>query len=219
MSKFRNALLLCASVLVAGTACAENKSLGLGRPALPEEIKAWDTAVRPDGKNLPIGKGTVKQGDDIFQANCAVCHGEFGQGVGRWPELAGGQGSLTSDRPLKTIGSYWPHVSTVFDYINRAMPFGNNHTLTTDQVYAVTAYILSLNDVIKDDNFELNEKNLATIKLPNEGGFREDDRETAEKHFWGSEPCMKDCKTDVKITSRAAVLDVTPENKNGPKVE
>ena len=218
MSKFRNALLVC-SLLVAGPVLAENKGLGLGRPALPQEIAAWDTAVRPDGKGLPVGKGTVKAGDEIFQTNCATCHGEFGQGVGRWPVLAGGQGSLTSDRPEKTVGSYWPHVSTVFDYINRAMPFGGAHTLGTDEVYAVTAYLLYLNDVVKDEDFELNNKNLASIKLPNEAGFREDDRETAEKDFWGKEPCMKDCKAAVKITGRAAVLDVTPDNKNAPKVE
>src|SRR4051812_32134132 len=103
--------------------------LGLGRPALPEEIKAWDTDVRPDGLGLPVGRGTVKQGDAIFQAQCAGCHGEFGQGFGRWPALAGGEGTLKADRPDKTIGSFWPDLSTVFDYIKRAMPFGNAQSL------------------------------------------------------------------------------------------
>src|SRR5689334_20321812 len=81
--------------------------LGLGRPALPEEIAAWDTDVRADGKGLPPGKGTVKRGDELFQAQCAACHGEFGEGVGRWPVLAGGFETLKADRPDKTVGSFW----------------------------------------------------------------------------------------------------------------
>lgn len=91
---------------VASAAVPPQQKLGLGREALPEEIKAWDIDVRPDGHGLPPGKGTVRQGDEIFQTQCASCHGEFGQGNGRWPVLAGGQGSLTSDRPEKTIGSF-----------------------------------------------------------------------------------------------------------------
>ena len=217
MLRFRKGLLALGLVALAAPAIAGG--LGLGRPALPEEIKAWDTAVRPDGKGLPPGKGNAKQGDEIFQTNCAVCHGEFGQGAGRWPVLAGGQGSLTADRPEKTIGSFWPHLSTVFDYVNRAMPFGSAHTLQPDEVYAVTAYLLYLNDVVKDEEFELSRENFASIKMPNEGGFREDDREIAEKHFWNPAPCMKDCKADVKITGRAMVLDVTPDSKTAPKVE
>src|SRR5436190_57921 len=114
--------------------------LGLGRPALPEEIAAWDTDVRADGKGLPPGKGTVKQGDELFQAQCAACHGEFGEGVGRWPALAGGFGTLKADRPDKTVGSFWPDLSTVFDYIKRAMPYGNARSLSDDDVYALTAY-------------------------------------------------------------------------------
>jgi cytochrome c len=106
-----------------------SSKLGLGRPALPDEIKAWDTDVRPDGKGLPPGKGTVKQGDVIFQAQCASCHGEFGEGAGRWPVLAGGAGTLKADRPDKTIGSFWPDLSTAFDYIKRAMPYGNARSL------------------------------------------------------------------------------------------
>jgi cytochrome c len=193
--------------------------LGLGRAATPEEITAWDTDVRPDGKGLPVGKGTVKQGDDLFQEKCASCHGEFGQGVGRWPVLAGGAGTLKADRPDKTVGSFWPDLSTVFDYIKRAMPYGNAQSLTNDEVYALTAYILSMNDVVKDDNFELNEKNFTTIKMPNAAAFFEDDRETSEKQFWNSNPCMKDCRPTPKVTGRAMAIDVTPDGKSGPKVE
>jgi cytochrome c len=193
--------------------------LGLGRVALPEEIAAWDTDVRPDGKGLPVGKGTVKQGDAIFQAQCASCHGEFGQGVGRWPVLAGGDGTLKADRPDKTVGSFWPDLSTVFDYIKRAMPFGNAQSLTNDEVYALTAYILSMNDIIKDENFELNEKNFTSIRMPNAAAFYDDDREIAEKAFWNREPCMKDCRPAPKVVGRAISVDVTPDGKSGPKVD
>jgi S-disulfanyl-L-cysteine oxidoreductase SoxD len=193
--------------------------LGLGRPALPAEIAAWDTDVRPDGKGLPAGKGTAKQGDELFQAQCAACHGEFGEGVGRWPPVAGGLGSLKADRPDKTVGSFWPDISTVFDYIKRAMPYGNARSLSDDDVYALTAYLLSMNDVIKDPNFELNEKNFTSIKLPNATGFYDDDRETREKHFWTKEPCMKNCRSAPKVTGRATSLDVTPDTKATPKVD
>jgi cytochrome c len=212
--------VLTATLLIAFplTSVAAGK-LGLGRQATPEEIKAWDIGVRPDGQGLPPGKGTVKQGEQIFQAQCATCHGEFGEGTGRWPVLAGGHGSLTHDRPDKTVGSFWPEASTVFDYIKRAMPFGNAQSLTDDEIYALTAYVLYLNDVIKDTGFELSQSNFGSIKMPNKDGFYDDDREVAEKHFWNRTPCMKNCKTDVKVLNRAQVLDVTPDSKAAPKVD
>jgi cytochrome c len=200
-------------------AAKSSGKLGLGRPALPEEVKAWDTDVRPDGKGLPAGKGTVKQGDELFQERCASCHGEFGQGAGRYPAIAGGIGTLKADRPDKTVGSFWPDASTVFDYIKRAMPFGNAQSLTDDETYALTAYILNMNDVIKDENFELNEKNLASVKMPNAAAFYGDDRETAEKQFWKKDPCMKDCRAAPKVIGRAVSVDVTPDSKAGPKVD
>lgn len=204
----------------ATTAAAKPEpKLGLGRPALPDEVQAWDIDVRPDGAGLPPGRGSVKQGDELFQAQCAACHGEFGQGNGRWPVLAGGQGTLKADRPDKTVGSFWPDVSTVFDYIRRAMPFGNAQSLSPDELYALTAYVLYLNDVLKDENFELSDKNFTSIKLPNAAGFYDDDREVAERSFWGREPCMKNCKSEVKITGRAAILDVTPDSNTAPKVD
>jgi mono/diheme cytochrome c family protein len=200
-------------------ASATSGKLGLGRPALPEEIKAWDTDVRPDGKGLPVGKGTAKIGDAIFQEKCASCHGEFGQGVGRYPVIAGGIGTLKADRPDKTVGSFWPDASTLFDYIRRAMPFGNAQSLTDDEAYALTAYVLSMSDIIKDENFELNEKTFTSIKMPNASGFYEDDRDTAEKSFWKNEPCMKNCRTAPEVTGRAMSVDVTPDSKAGPKVD
>lgn len=193
--------------------------LGLGRVALPEEVKAWDTDVRPDGQGLPVGKGTAKQGDEIFQAQCAACHGEFGEGVGRWPVLAGGAGTLKADRPDKTVGSFWPDLSTVYDYIKRAMPYGNARSLSNDEVYALTAYLLSMNDIIKDDNFELNDTNFTSIKMPNAAAFYDDDRETAEKQFWKKAPCMTNCSPAPKVIGRAIAVDVTPDGKSGPKVD
>lgn len=189
----------------------------IGRAPTPEEIRGWDIDVRPDGQGLPEGKGTVTQGEKLFTDNCSVCHGEFGEGNGRWPVLAGGKGSLTSDNPVKTVGSYWPYASTVFDYVRHAMPYGNAESFSVDEYYALVAYLLYLNDVITDQNFELDNKNLASIKMPNEQGFIMDDRTTAEKSFWQKEPCMKDCLGPVKITARAAVIDVTPEDSKDGK--
>lgn len=196
------------------------KRYGVGRPATKEELAGWDIDVRPDGQGLPRGKGTVKQGEAVYMAQCAACHGEFGESAGRWPVIAGGAGTLKSHDPVKTVGSYWPYASTLMDYIRRAMPYGNAQSLTNDELYAVTAYILNLNDVIKDENFELNENNFASVKMPNQPNFYDDDRETSEKHFWTREPCMKACAPEPpKITGRARVLDVTPEAGKGPKVD
>lgn len=183
----------------------------LGRQATQQEIAAWDIDVRPDGQGLPKGKGTVKQGETIYAERCASCHGDFGEGTGRWPVLAGGKDSLKSDRPEKTIGSYWPYLSTVWDYVHRAMPFGDAQSLTDDQVYAVVAYLLFLNDVVTDEKFELSDKNFTSVRLPNEANFVEDDR-AKEPFAKPSEPCMKNCKPGTaKIIMRARILDVTPK--------
>jgi cytochrome c len=220
MSRFPDTLLaVLVAVFVLGTSPAGAAGLGVGRTPLPAEIAAWDIDVRPDGKGLPKGRGTVREGEVIYQERCATCHGEFGEGAGRWPELAGGAGSLTAERPLKTVGSYFAHVSTVFDFVRRAMPFGNAQSLTPDETFAVVAYVLSLNDVVTDEAFELNERNLATLHLPNENGFYDDDRLVAERSFWTTPACMTDCKTEVHITGHAAVLDVTPDAKAAPKLE
>ena len=169
------------------------KRLGIGREAKAEEIAGWDIDIRPDGQGLPPGKGTVKQGEPLYMERCAACHGEFGESAGRWPILMGGAGTLASNDPVKSIGSYWPYASTVIDYIRRSMPFGNAQSLTNDELYAITAYVLYLNDVIKDENFELNEKNFTSIKLPNQPNFIDDDREVTEKEFWRKTPCMANC--------------------------
>lgn len=212
-----------AAVLIAAAVCggdaAHAEKLGLGREATAAEIQGWDISVRPDGRGLPPGKGTPKQGEDIFIAQCATCHGEFGEGKDRWPPLVGGHGTLKHDRPDKTIGSFWQSASTVFDYIRRAMPFGNAQSLSADEIYALTAYLLHVNDVIKDPNFELNQKTFTTIKMPNADAFYDDDRETTEKHFWNRQPCMSNCTAGAKILNRARAVDVTPDSKSGPKVD
>ena len=184
---------------------------GLGRPALPEEVAAWDLDVSPDGTGLPPGSGDALTGEPLFEENCAVCHGSFAEGVDNWPELAGGEGTLADDDPVKTVGSYWPYVSTVWDYVHRSMPFGNAQSLSNDEVYAIVAYILYSNDLIADD-FVLDQDSLPAFELPNAAGFVIDDRAETEYPIWRAEPCMQNCKDgEVQITMRATVLDVTPE--------
>jgi cytochrome c len=193
---------------------AADRRLGIGRDATPAEIAGWNIDIRPDGQGLPPGSGSVKAGEAIYMSKCAACHGEFGESAGRWPQVAGGQGSLKSDDPVKTIGSYFAHLSTVIDYVRHAMPFGDAQSLGNDELYAVVAYMLFLNDIV-DEKFVLSQETYRSVKMPNAGGFYDDDREIAEKSFWET-PCMTDCKPDVKITGRARVIDVTPDEKHRP---
>ncbi|MBY0363356.1 MAG: cytochrome c, partial [Phreatobacter sp.] len=168
---------------------------------------------------LPPGSGSVKRGEDIYQTQCAACHGEFGEGAGRWPVLAGGRGSLKGENPEKTLGSFWPYLSTTFDYVRRAMPYGNAQSLSNDEVYALTAYIMYLNDLVPE-SFELTRENFTSVPMPNVGGFYDDDRETTERAFWNPNPCMTNCRpTAPQVTGRARVIDVTPEGRSGPRVE
>lgn len=190
----------------------------IGREALPEEVAAWDIDVRPDGKGLPVGSGDVFTGEDIWIEKCASCHGDFAEGSGRWPVLAGGIDTLDSENPVKTIGSYWPYLSTVYDYVNRAMPFGNAQSLTDDEVFALTAYLLYSNDIV-DDEFELSNENFLDVQMPNAGNFFPDDRLETEMPLFSAAVCMENCKSDVAITMRAAVVDVTPETEADAAVE
>ena len=211
MSKCLNLLAGTAGAATLGAAPALAGTFGLGRPALPEEIAAWDLDVSPDGTGLPPGSGSVEDGEMVFAANCASCHGDFAEGVGNWPELAGGAGTLADKDPVKTVGSYWPYLSTAWDYIHRSMPFGNAQSLSVDETYAIVAYILYSNDLVEDD-FVLTDKNFLEVEMPNAGGFIIDGRGAAEAHFWTESPCMEGCMDSVEITMRAAVLDVTPED-------
>ena len=125
--------------------------------------------MRPDGTGLPKGSGSVAHGKEVYTDNCEVCHGANGEG-GIKDRLVGGEGSLASTKPLKTVGSYWPYATTVLDYIRRAMPYPIPGSLSTDDTYAITAYILSLNGIIPADG-RLDQDNLPKIKMPNRDGF------------------------------------------------
>jgi cytochrome c len=212
MSKFRELLLGTALVALAAPAAAE--PLGIGRAALPEEIAAWDVNVMPSGEGLPVGGMSVEDGEQVFIDNCAACHGDFAEGLDNWPALAGGRGTLTNPRPVKTVGSYWPYLSTVWDYVHRSMPYGNAQSLSPDEVYGITAYILYSEGLV-DYDFTLTNENFTEVRLPNEEGFYVDDRVETEFPVFVAEPCMTDCKAEVTITRKASDLNVTPVNEEG----
>ena len=169
----RTGMIVLAGLIAAAPALAGD--FGLGRTATPAEVAGWNIDVRPDGQGLPPGKGSVAMGEEIFAGKCASCHGDFAEGVGRWPVLAGGQGTLKNERPVKTVGSYWPYLSTLFDFITRAKPFGDAKSLNADEVYAITAFLLHMNDIV-DGDLELSKENFTSIKLPNEANFVADRR-------------------------------------------
>ena len=203
-------LFLAAAFLVLPVTVFAGDKLGLGRAALPEEIAAWDVDIRPNGAGLPAGSGDVLYGEEVFVNKCASCHGDFAEGVDNWPVLAGGFDTLGDKDPVKTVGSYWPYLSTVWDYVNRSMPFGEAQSLSADEVYAIVAYMLYSNDLV-DEDFVLSDTNFAEFEMYNARGFVVDDRPETEYAIWRAEPCMKDCKDRVEITMRASILDVTPE--------
>jgi cytochrome c2 len=184
---------------------------GLGREAHAEEVAAWDTDIRPDGLGLPEGSGDVLTGEELFVEKCSMCHGEFGEAVGRWPVLAGGFGTLTREDPVKTIGSYWPYLSTVYDYVQRAMPFGEAASLSNDETYAIVAYLMYVNDLV-DEEFVLSKENFTEVRLVNEANFFMDDRLETEFPLFMQDACMTNCKDSVEITMHASMLDVTPDS-------
>jgi len=213
----RLSIALALLLALGGSVLAQSKSgaprnYGIGHVASPEQLAGWDIDVRPDGQGAPPGRGSVKDGEKVYMEKCAACHGEFGESAGRWPQIAQGKGTLATHDPVKTVGSYYPYLSSAFDYIRRAMPFGDAESLTNDDLYAVVAYVLNLNDIV-DDNFVLSKETWAQVKMPNSGGFFDDDRETSEKAFWNPNPCMKNCRGPVAITGRALSVDVTPDEK------
>jgi S-disulfanyl-L-cysteine oxidoreductase SoxD len=159
---------------------------GIGRAATPAEIAGWDIDIDRDGHNLPPGSGSVSHGQQIFDAQCASCHGAKGEGaVG--DRLVGGQGTLATPKPIKTVGSFWPYAPTLFDYIRRAMPQNAPESLGNDEVYAVSAYILNLNGLLPADA-TLDAKTLAAIKMPNRAMFVDDPRPDVKNRG-----CMKGC--------------------------
>ena len=153
---------------------------GLGHEISPQDFAAWDIDVRPDGQGLPPGHGSVAEGREIFAQVCAACHGDKGEGksvpgaVGGFDRLVGGFGTLDKPSPTLTVGSFWPYATTLFDYVRRAMPFSAPQSLTNDQVYAVSAYVLYMNNIVPEDAV-LDAKSLPQVKMPNQDGFITED--------------------------------------------
>ncbi|MSO72257.1 MAG: cytochrome c [Rhodospirillaceae bacterium] len=167
----RNTAVISAAALgfTVGLASA-TESPGLGQPITEKEAAAWDLSIGPDGVGLPAGRGTVKRGEEVYLQKCQGCHGESGVGTPA-DKLVGGQGTLMGDQaPVKTVGSYWPYATTLFDYIRRAMPLGEPQTLSDNDVYAVSAYVLNLNGII-GSRAALDAKSLPKVKMPNRDNF------------------------------------------------
>jgi S-disulfanyl-L-cysteine oxidoreductase SoxD len=168
--------LVCVALALVVGGCASARvtpgameSPNLGREVTPAQIAGWDISVGPDGVGLPPGKGTPTMGAPVYEQKCQVCHGAKGAGQPN-DRLVGGHGTLASKAPVRTIGSYWPYATTVFDYVRRSMPYTQSHSLTDDEAYAVTAYLLNLNGII-GDNDEMNAQTLPKVKMPNQPNF------------------------------------------------
>jgi cytochrome c len=155
-------LLLCPLALA-------QESPELGVPASPEEVAGWDISIDPEGEGLPAGSGTVAQGAEIYAIQCFACHGANGEGATN-DRLSGGHGSINTSSAVKTVGSYWPYATTVFDYVRRAMPFQQPGSLSNNEVYALTAYLLNINGIL-DEGTALNAETLPGIEMPNRDGF------------------------------------------------
>ena len=182
------------------------KQFAIGKVASEAIISGWDIDIRPDGLGLPLGSGSVEDGEVLYEDLCASCHGSFGEGEEQWPKLSGGLKTLKDSRPLKTVGSYWPYATTLWDYINRAMPFNAPKSLTANEVYAITAYVLNLNDIINEE-FVLSNTNLTKIEMPNHKGFYPDDRPDTS-----NTRCMSNCKDPLEIK-------IIPGPKYQPELE
>jgi cytochrome c len=214
-SRELSAVVGLAMILAAGTGArgAEPGYFGYGTKATPEQIAGWDIDARGgDGAGLPAGNGTVHRGADVYAEQCAACHGTFGEGEGRFPKLVGGAGTLRHDRPELTVGSYWPFAPTLWDYINRAMPMPAPHTLSADDVYALTAYILNLNDIVPGE-FVADRESLPKVKMPNRDNFLWTDPRPDTM----AKPCMNACAdpAGIKIVSTAEGKNLTPRT-TGP---
>lgn len=183
LSRILIVVLLCAL-----PALASAERYGLGRAASENETAGWNIDVAPDGAGLPAGRGSVADGEKIYAERCASCHGDKGQGK-PMDRLVGGKGSLATDQPVKTVGSYWPYATTLYDYIHRAMPFNAPQTLTPTEVYAVSAYVLYLNGIV-DANAVMDAKTLAAVHMPNANGFVAPDPRPDVHNI----PCQQDCR-------------------------
>jgi cytochrome c len=185
---------------------------GYGTQATPDQIAGWDIDARPDGVGLPPGSGTVAKGAEVYAEQCTACHGTFGEGAGRYPKLTGGEGTLTKERPEPSVGSYWPFAVTLFDYINRAMPFQSPHTLSANDVYAVTAYVLNINNIV-GNNFVADRNSLPKVNMPNRDSFIWQD----PRPDTSAKQCIKNCvePKSVRIESTAEGKGLTPRT-TGP---
>jgi S-disulfanyl-L-cysteine oxidoreductase SoxD len=164
--------LAWAVIILAAAGCARATTVetpNLGRPATAAQIAGWDISVGPDGAGLPPGSGTAAKGAAVYEQKCQACHGATGAGQPN-DRLVGGHGTLTSAAPVRTIGSYWPYATTVFDYVRRSMPYIQPQSLSDDEVYGVTAYLLNLNGII-GENDEINARTLPKVKMPNQENF------------------------------------------------
>jgi cytochrome c len=176
-----------ALAVLAGVAAARAQGpYGIGRVAMPAEIAGWNIDIGRDGRGLPPGSGTVSHGREVFEQQCAACHGEKGEG-GIGDKLAGGQGTIATAKPVRTVGSYWPYAPTLFDYIRRAMPQSAPQSLSNEDVYAVSAFIFNLNGLLPADA-TLDAKTLAAIKMPNRDKFVDDPRPDVK-----NPACMSGC--------------------------
>jgi cytochrome c len=186
MSRFvAQQLAMIALALATGSGAAANDPNdllnALGRRASPSEIAAVDITVFPDGSGLPNGRATAREGRLVYGQHCAACHGDMGQGNDNFPALAGGVGSLSSGTPLLTVGSYWPYATTLWDYTRRAMPYPRPGSLTPQEVYAVTAYVLYMNGIVEEDSV-LDQRTLPGVRMPNRDGFISDPRRKRSGH-------------------------------------
>jgi S-disulfanyl-L-cysteine oxidoreductase SoxD len=169
------AAALLAGSIVRSAAQTRDTGTGIGRPIASSEIAKRDITVFPDGRGLPPGRGTAREGRTVFDTHCAACHGIKGEGSNDFPRLVGGVGTLATASPVLTVGSYWPYATTLWDYNRRAMPYLQPGLLTTQEVYAVTAYVLHLNGIVKEDEV-LDEHTLPAVRMPNRDGFVKDSR-------------------------------------------
>lgn len=165
--------------MLARSAASQSPSLGVGRAPTAAELKAIDIDVAPDGEGLPPGRGTAAAGKAVYTSRCETCHGPTGT-EGPQEALVGGKGTLATSRPQKTVGSYWPYATTLWDYIRRAMPFDHPGTLTNDQLYGVTAYVLYMNGIVGEQDV-LDQASLPKIQMPNRNGFVADPRPDVPK--------------------------------------
>jgi mono/diheme cytochrome c family protein len=178
-------LALC--VLAGTNLAAQSKGAQLGRIPSGAEMKQRDITVLPDGSGLPDGGGTAADGEAVYRDRCASCHGQNGEGKPDGPQLIGGVGTLASENPVKTIGSYWPFATSVWDYIHRAMPHDQPSSLSADQTYAVTAFLLYRNGIIRPED-AMTKQTLPKVHMPNRDGFVPDARPDLGKHAPTSQP-------------------------------